>query len=288
MSGEQKADLLLDDNEIKDRIKNIVLNVSALNKYLECPLAFYYENILVIPSGQKSYFLFGSGLHEALQLLFRKKYEERELTAGKEYLLRMYELFMARHRHRFTEKEYADYTTYGKIVLDKYYDHYSPRWSEDIRYETEYRIRDTNIGGVPVTGFIDRIDKHDQHITVYDYKSGKIDNIGDKLKTPDDKNPLGGDYWRQMVFYDLLLKNDPRLKAHMDEGYIQALEPKKDGSFVERKVVVTDQHREIVTDQLKDTYQKIQNMEFSKGCGKCDWCKMHGIVVSPTDDDEPE
>jgi DNA helicase-2/ATP-dependent DNA helicase PcrA len=288
MSGAQKADLLLDDIEVRERIKNIVLNVSALNKYLECPLAFYYENILVIPAGQKSYFLFGSGLHEALQLLFRKKFEERELTAGKEYLLRMYELFMERHRHRFTSKEYTDYLTYGRMVLDQYYDHYSPGWSEDIQYQTEYRIRDTNIGGVPVTGFIDRLDKRGSGYTVYDYKSGKIDNIGDKLKAPDDKNPIGGDYWRQMVFYDLLLKNDPRIKAYMDQGFIQALEPKKDGSFVERKVVVTDQHREMVTNQLIETYQKIQNMEFSKGCGKCDWCKMHGIIAATTDEEESE
>src|SRR5690606_22758851 len=38
MSGQYNADLFLDDTEVKKRIENYVLNVSALNQYLECPL----------------------------------------------------------------------------------------------------------------------------------------------------------------------------------------------------------------------------------------------------------
>lgn len=285
MSGEQRADLLLDEAEIRDRVKNFVLNVSALNKYLECPLGFYYEKILVIPSGQQVYLLFGTGLHEALQLLFRKKFEERDLAAGKEYLLRMYEFFMERNKHRLTIKEAVDYITYGKMVLDKYYDKYNPTWSEDIRYDTEYKLRDIHIQGVPVSGFIDRIDKFENKIIVYDYKSGKTDKFKEKLKSPDDTSN-GGDYWRQMVFYDLMLSQDLKYRTHMDHGWLQALEPEKDGSFKQHKIVVTDLDRDIVTHQIVDTYQKIQNMEFTKGCGKCDWCKMHGIVASTVDDDE--
>ncbi len=282
MSGAQTADLLLDEAEIRDRVKNFVLNVSALNKYLECPLAFYYEKILVIPAGQQVYLIFGTGLHEALQMLFRKKFEERDLAAGKEYLLRIYEFYMERNKHRLTAKEYADTATYGKMVLEKYYDQYSPSWSEDIRYDTEYRIRDIHIQGVPVTGFIDRVDKKDHSIVVYDYKSGKTDKFREKLKAPDEKSN-GGDYWRQMVFYDLMLSQDPKYHTHMDHGWLQALEPEKDGTFKQHKVVVTTEDREIVTRQIVETYQKIQNMEFSTGCGKCQWCEMHGIVAIPAE-----
>jgi DNA helicase-2/ATP-dependent DNA helicase PcrA len=241
----------------------------------------------VIPAGQPSYLLFGSGLHEALQLFFRKRYQEKDITTGKEYMLRAYEYFMDRHKHHFTPKELTDHITYGKMVLDQYFNFYSPKWSEDVKYEPEYKIRDIQIAGVPVSGFIDRIDRREHSIIVYDYKSGKTDNLGPKTKAPDEKVPNGGDYWRQMVFYDLMLAQDPRIKSHIDHGYIQGLEPKKDGTFVERKVVVTDQDRETVIAQITDTYQKIQNMEFDKGCGKCAWCEMHGITPSlPGDEDE--
>lgn len=69
----------------------------------------------------------------------------------------------------------------------------------------------------------------------------------------------------------------------MDHGWLQALEPEKDGTFKQHKVVVTTEDREIVTRQIVDTYQKIQNMEFSTGCGKCQWCEMHGIVAIPAE-----
>ena len=140
--------------------------------------------------------------------------------------------------------------------------------------------------GVPVTGFIDRIDERDGHIIVFDYKTGKPENIITKMKAPDDTLPEGGDYWRQMVFYDLLLQQDPRIRKRMTKGYVHALEPKKDGTFVERSIEITESDREIVTQQIVSTYQGIQNMEFSKGCGECDWCKMHGIVPSESDESE--
>jgi DNA helicase-2/ATP-dependent DNA helicase PcrA len=286
LSGEQRPNLQTDDAEVRDRIKNFILNVSALNKYLECPVGFYYEKILVIPSGQPIYLLFGSALHEALQWLFRKRYQEGELTAGKEYLLRIYESYMQRHKHLFTEKEFADYSTYGKMVLDKYYDHYNPTWSEDVKYEMEYRIRDIHISGVPVSGFIDRMDQRDHSLTVYDYKSGKTDKFSAKLKAPDEKKPLGGDYWRQMVFYDLMLREDPRIKSNMDHGYIQALEPEKNGTFVEKKVVIRPEDREFVTHQIVETYEKIQHMEFDQGCGECSWCRMHDLSPRKLNPDE--
>lgn len=286
MSGDQRTDLLLDQSEIEERVRNYVMNVSAINKYMECQVAFFYENILRIPSAEKAHMMFGSGLHWALQYLFKKRYEDGDLAAGKDYVIRMYEIYMENHRHRFTEKEFDDFLTYGQKVLGQYYDAYQSQWSEQITYKTEFRIRDTHIAGVPVTGFIDRIDERDGHIIVFDYKTGKPENIITKMKAPDDTLPEGGDYWRQMVFYDLLLQQDPRIRKRMTKGYVHALEPKKDGTFVERSIEITESDREIVTQQIVSTYQGIQNMEFSKGCGECDWCKMHGIVPSESDESE--
>lgn len=289
MSGEQHPDLNLDDQEIKNRVENFVLNVSALNQYLECPLKFFYEKILKIPSGQKSYLIFGSALHEALQRLLDRRFKQSDTKAGKEYLLWAFELFMEKHKHLCTRKEYQDQLTYGRRVLGQYFDHYSSKWSEDTQYDMEYKIRDVHIEGVPVTGFIDRIDKLNGDLRVYDYKTGSTDKYYLKLAVPSDKYPEGGPYWRQMVFYDLLLMKDPRIGKRMSAGYIQALEPDKDGKFIERQLEITDEHRAFVTSQITDTYQKIRNMEFDKHCGECDWCKMHDLNPPfPTDESDEE
>ncbi|HZV68838.1 MAG TPA: ATP-dependent DNA helicase [Saprospiraceae bacterium] len=286
MSGEQRADIHKDDAVIRERVKNYVLNVSALNTYLECPVRFYYEKMLVIPSSETAPLLFGTALHDALQRYFWKRFSEKDLAAGKDYLTGSFTRFMKRNAHRFTQKELADLNHYGRKILEQFYDRYSPKWSDEVTYELEYKIKDVHIGGVPVKGFIDRLDKDATGISVYDYKSGRPDSIPQKLNRPNDADPLGGHYWRQMVFYDLLLRNDPRIKKGMNQGIIQAIEPKKDGTLIEKHVIVTDEDRAIVTNQILDTWQKIQNMEFETGCGECDWCRMHDLNPPIPEKDE--
>jgi len=286
MSGEQTADLFKDDEVIRERVKNYVLNVSALNTYLECPLRFYYEKILVIPSSEAAPLLFGSALHDALNRFFRKRFEEKDTTKDKTYLLDSFSWNMDRFRHRYTAKEYADLSVYGIKVLAQFYDKYASTWSESIHYDLEYRIQDVHIGGVPVKGFIDRMDREDNKIVVYDYKSGKAESIATKMKGPVKEDDIGGHYWRQMVFYDLLLEIDPKIKKGMTAGYVLGLEPKKDGTFIERNIHITDHDRNIVRDQILDTWQKIQNLEFENGCGECAWCKMHDLNPPLLEQDE--
>lgn len=281
MSGEQHAELHKDEAEIRERVQNYVLNVSALNTYLECPVRFYYEKILVIPSSEAAPLIFGTALHDALHRFFRKRFEEKDTTKGKPYLLDMFAWYMERNRHRFTPKERNDLTIYGTKILDQFYDAYASKWSDDVKYELEYRIQDVHVAGVPIKGFIDRVDREEDRIMLYDYKSGRPESIQKKLRRPDDKDPVGGHYWRQMVFYDLLLRADPRFKKGMTAGYIQALEPLKDGTFVQKNITVTEEDRSLVTEQIVQTFQKIQDMEFEKGCGECGWCRMHGLSPVP-------
>ncbi|HUR30361.1 MAG TPA: ATP-dependent DNA helicase [Saprospiraceae bacterium] len=289
MSGRQQVDLDLDNEEIKRRIENYVLNVSALNQYLECPLKFFYEKILLIPAAEKAHFIFGSALHDALQKFIDRRFRQKDTTAGLQFLLWAFDLYMDKHKHLFTKKDFSDQSTYGRKVLTQYFEHYSTKWSDEIKYETEYRIRDIHVEGVPVTGFIDRLDKVGDALYVYDYKTGRTDKYYEKLAIPSDKSANGGPYWRQMVFYDLLLRKDQRVSGHMEAGFIQALEPDKEGKFIEKKIEVTQEGRQIVTDLIVDTYQKIKNMEFDSFCGECEWCKMHDLVPPyPGEDSEEE
>ncbi len=277
MSGEQTADLQKDEDEIRSRVQNLVLNATALNAYLECPLRFYYEKILLIPATQRSYLIFGSALHDALQKIIDRRFKQKDELAGKEFFIRAFELYMRRHEYQFTEKEYTNQVTYGRKVLSQFYDYYSPKWSADTQYETEYRIRDVHVEGIPITGFIDRLEKTGDMIRVIDYKSGKTTEFSKKLKRPDEANPNGGAYWRQMVFYDLLLMQDQRIRQPMFQGSLIAIEPEKDGKFVEKNIMLTEEDRDLVTEQIKTTWDKIQRLEFEKGCGECEWCRMHDL-----------
>src|SRR4030095_8541120 len=86
-SGEQKASLHKDDAIVLDRVRNLVLNATSLNEFIECPLGFYYKKILMVPATESAPLLFGTTLHHALQRFFRKRYVEKDILAGKDYLL---------------------------------------------------------------------------------------------------------------------------------------------------------------------------------------------------------
>ena len=106
-----------------------------------------------------------------------------------------------------------------------------------------------------------------------DYKTGKPENGLKKVNPPSEEDPNGGDYWRQIVFYKILIDNFRRENWKMLSGEIDFVEKhsaKKD--FVKAKIMVTQEDTTIVKKQIKDTYTRIINNEFTVGCGKED-CK---------------
>jgi len=137
----------------------------------------------------------------------------------------------------------------------------------------EFDIK-TEYNGVPISGKLDQVAVYDDHLEVIDYKTGRYDSA--KLKGPIGEEDPGGDYWRQIVFYKLLLNGDDRLKQPMRKGVMDFVEAQKDGRFQRREFTVEGFEVDIVGDQLKSVYDKIKNHEFDKGCGdeQCKWCNF--------------
>ena len=93
-----------------------------------------------------------------------------------------------------------------------------------------------------------------------------------KLKGPQDEEDQGGDYWRQIVFYKMLLSNDSKIKKPMYAGTMDFVEPNGD-KYVQKRIEIEDADITFVEQQLKETYAGIQKHEFD-GCGEedCHWC----------------
>jgi DNA helicase-2/ATP-dependent DNA helicase PcrA len=86
-------------NKIVDRFE---MNVTALNNYLNCPLRFYYNNILRIPSGRSEASTFGSAVHHALERYFKKMRDNENEFLPKEDLSNDFVWYMQRNRAAFT------------------------------------------------------------------------------------------------------------------------------------------------------------------------------------------
>ena len=71
---------LLDTDYINKLLENYAMSVTHLNKYLRCPVAFYYENIIRVPAAKNDAMAFGSAIHFALKRLFDKMLESETGT----------------------------------------------------------------------------------------------------------------------------------------------------------------------------------------------------------------
>ncbi|MEP7256252.1 MAG: PD-(D/E)XK nuclease family protein, partial [Ferruginibacter sp.] len=144
---------------------------------------------------------------------------------------------------------------------------------------------------VPLKGKLDKLEFTGKEVNVVDYKSGNIDNAIPKMKQPNDKDPNGGDYWRQAVFYKILVDNYEQKDWKVISTEFDFIEPDKKGEYRKEKIVINPQDIETVKQQITEVWNKIQARDFYTGCGKedCHWCnfvKNNNLAVALHDLEE--
>ncbi len=256
-------------------LDKFVMNVTALNSYLNCPLNFYYRNLIRIPSGKSEATEFGSAIHHALEKLFRKMQDGgKETFPTKDEMMADFNWYMHKHRENFTKEAFDRRMEYGDEVLRNYYDKYISNWNKVVAVERN--IRGIVVNGVPLKGKLDKLEFNGKEVNVVDYKSGNIDNAIPKTKPPSDKDPNGGDYWRQAVFYKILVDNYEQKDWKVISTEFDFIEPDKKGEYRKEKIVINPQDMDTVKQQLTEVWHKIQDRDFYTGCGKedCHWCNF--------------
>ncbi len=172
---------------------------------------------------------------------------------------------------------------YGDEVLRNYYTKYINNWNKVVAVERN--IRGVVVNGVPLKGKLDKLEFDGKNVNVVDYKTGDIDKALPKMKPPHEKDPNGGDYWRQAVFYKILVDNYEQKEWRVISTEFDFIEPDKKKEYRKEKIVITPQDIETVKQQISMVWQKIRNREFYTGCGKadCHWCnfiKSNNLAVA--------
>jgi DNA helicase-2/ATP-dependent DNA helicase PcrA len=273
-------------------LDKFVMNVTALNNYLDCPLGFYFNNLIRVPSGKNEATEFGSAVHHALQLLFEKMQKSGDRFPPKEEFIEDFKWYMFRHRESFTKEQFNRRLEYGLDVLNNYYEKYISGWNRIIAVERN--IRNVVVKGVPLKGKLDKLEFDGKAVNVVDYKTGDPDKAIPKLSGPDGKNPDGGSYWRQAVFYKILVDNYEQKNWEVVSTEFDFIEPDKKKQYQKRKIVISLEDITTVTQQIVHVWEKIQNRDFYKGCGRpeCHWCefvKSNNLAVAlhdPNDEEE--
>ncbi len=250
-------------------VEDFTLSASSLNSYLHCPRRFLYERLIKIPSEDSRSLAFGSAVHSALEAIHNE--HRRDEFPGLKFLKEQFD--HALEKELMTAENFTRSQAYGHEVLEEFYEHFSPKFHRLVIPEYNFMRERVMVGEIPITGKLDKLELLDEsgnEVRVVDYKTGKPETKRDELKP-------GGDYHRQIVFYQLLCDNARRFPFRMVQGEICFVEPMPDGSFRQERFEVNAEDKARVLTEIRAVYDDITNLRFldlapEEGCGECEYC----------------
>ncbi len=192
---------------IREQFEKSGITPTALNNYLECPLKYFYVNLVRIPEAPSKFSQFGNAVHAALRFAVEGNASGKSITKA-QFLARFK---TALRREPMTESEEEELIKKGEKSLGAYYDSYLMRSlrhgleGAPIKRLSEYAIEGVTLSrDVMIRGRIDRVDiNEDGSAHVVDYKTGKAKSRNQIAGLTKDAD---GNYYRQLVFYKLLLE----------------------------------------------------------------------------------
>ncbi len=280
---------------LREILADFALSVTTLNAYLACPIGCYYERLLGVPVPQTEPLIYGLAVHGALEQHFRQAQRDPAGAFGTaDELAEIFGRRLARYRPDLAAAAFARHLHTGQQQLRAWWAHWQPHTRPSA--VVEHAVPRARLpGGTLVTGQLDRLDLHpDGHrCDVLDYKTGSSAAARDALRPAPapaatatlaawhtDARLRGGDYWRQGIFYHLLLTHDLEKRFQPQSvafDFLQPLDlPGRPPQFERRPVRVTPADVATVLAQIEAVDAAIRRQEFSHGCGECGWCKLRG------------
>jgi len=261
-------------------IHDFVLSPTALNAYLECPQRFFYDNILRVPKTKDFTQSYGTAVHKALELLFKKYKRDLKMPTKSEFIN---DFKAALDDEIFTKEEGERAQNRGIEILSKYYDFYVDGWQKKgipLSCEYDFSHHDVHYKDIPITGKIDRIDLIDKvsnQVRIVDYKTSAPKSINFLMgQTKEQDTRL----LYQAYFYKLLAETDPLFNWKVGEIEFDFVSPDKN-AFKRVVLPVDEKQYNDFKKTVEEVYDKVCNLEFQleeqackKGGGECAYYKI--------------
>jgi len=270
---------------LKKYLEGYTLSATHLNRYLSCPVAFYYENLLRVPTAKSEAGCIGTAVHDALNI-YSKAFAENKVLPPVALLLNAFEKRMEDQYIYFNTATFPHKLENAKLYLAAYFQENKDLWAQETNFVTE-KLLQTMVGEAPIKGFLDKIVLNGKLAHVIDYKTGNPANAIKKMNEPvpnydgdDIDKKYGGAYWRQMMFYYFLVNGDKNLWK-MQSAAVSCVEKDRNTHKIvpDLKLFPTPEGLKMVEGLIKEVYANIMAGKFDEGCNKignlrdaCEWC----------------
>ena len=132
---------------------------------------------------------------------------------------------------------------------------------------------------IRLTGVLDKVEFIDGNVVnVVDYKTGKPktrNELEGKTKNAD------GNYFRQLIFYKILLDRFENGKLEMQSGIIDFIEPDEKEKFHKEIFEISKEDTEMLVEKIKQVAGEILNLSFwNTKCDKkdCEFCSLREMM----------
>lgn len=270
----------------KEMLLKSGLSVTALNHFMNCPNEFIYESVLKMPQSPNISAEKGTAMHIALSDVWKNKIrssleiEKSLMAAVTEYFdtsfLGLKEKALAKNELFKIIPDIAC-SLEGHFIVDDSVKVFAEAWVE-ARYDGTYEGERI---AIPLHGKLDAVLDKGNEIEVYDYKTRQ--SMSEAAIRGETKNS-DGNYFRQLIFYKLLMSDDPRFRGRKIVPALVFVSPDAKGrcSTVSLPIGIGDMDR--VRGEIQTLLESVWSGKILKGkCDdeKCVWCGMREIGEYP-------
>lgn len=278
---------------LKSKIEHLIFSPTSIETLMRCGIEFYFNRILRVPSAPNQYGAYGTAMHATLREFVVNGVNKKQWMTA-EQVVKHFEYEMMKLRAGFTEKQFELKLEQGKMILPKFWKQKLDQYQTYTKIETEFSIN-TKIEGISITGNIDKMVFDGNEISVLDYKTSKIDKSEKKSKAPStqsiDKGTFPPSYWFQIGLYTMMINEAHGNKNWKSRhGVIESLEMNHEGHFPEFEILFSNQDFDYIKSIVIKANERLQDLSFMEGCGKCEWCtfakQVNQVIYIPTGSEE--
>jgi len=259
------------------------LSVTALNNFLTCPNHFLFSSILRIPSAPSATAEKGIAMHTAFDKIWKESEEKRNEKKVRDIIETVARESVGASYLRIFEKEAVikELLKNAPAVAKSLLPHFHTKgvvsveeWSETL-LTTSYDGKDIPIR---LHGKLDAVIDTGNEVLVFDYKTRKKMSANE-IKG-DTKSSDGG-YFRQLVFYRMLLENESKAKGKAIIPSLVFLTPDEKGVCHIETLSINEQDLSEVRGLVQSLVDSVwSGAIISTTCEdeKCEWCAISALL----------
>ena len=269
----------------KDEMQNYIralfirtgISVSALNNFLTCPWRYLFRNLIRLPDVRGYYLLLGTAVHETIKEYISQK--NKNVILSEDELIHFFNTLIM--HYSASEKDLATLSLKGSDIIRAYYEKRMRTWNAN--RESELIIPNIYLDSdISINGKIDMIEmRKNQEVVVYDFKTGKTKSRNALLGVTHAQNK---DYYRQLVFYKLLLSLYKKGQYKMSEGIIEFVESALVGDVKSETFIIEEKEVSELIEQIhtmKDSLLQLTFWDSTCGDSECEYCRLRSFFHRP-------